>query len=283
VAPLLIPTANIRMSHWAHLRRNILCAQCHGQVERIGLGTRAELPRMAGCLVCHAQTGAARGEARGSCNGCHLTDPGGQLRTRFATGRLKPPAWLHGAEHGPDWAARHKSVAGANSELCASCHGPSWCTDCHDGKLRPRAQHPGDWLSQHAESARQDSPRCSGCHQLQTFCADCHRRVGVARDSGSGGRLSGRRFHLPATQWTVAPRSAAHHSWEAQRNLDACVSCHSERDCATCHASRAGRGGQGVNPHPAAFASSCRGPYLRNPRPCLVCHRGNEPVLEPCR
>ena len=61
------------------------------------------------------------------------------------------------------------------------------------------------------------------------------------------------------------------HAWEAQRNLNACVSCHTERDCAVCHAS-SGRGGLNVNPHPPAFNGDCKRQFARNGRPCLVCH-----------
>jgi len=143
--------------------------------------------------------------------------------------------------------------------------------------------HPNDWLSMHPEAARQDNPRCTSCHAEQTFCADCHRRIGVARDSASGNRPEGRRFHPPSATWTVAPRSAGHHSWEAERNLNACVSCHTERDCATCHATKGVAGGQGVNPHPIGFAGTCASAFLRNPRPCLVCHQVGDANLGSCK
>ena len=43
-------------------------------------------------------------------------------------------------------------------------------------------------ISMHPEAARMNNPRCTSCHQETTFCADCHRRVGVARDGPDGGR-----------------------------------------------------------------------------------------------
>ena len=283
VARLDLPAPNLRMNHDKHLRRNIGCSQCHGMVEELELATRDQLPRMAGCFSCHAMSGAAGGEAHGDCVNCHITEPSGELVTRFSSGRLLPPQWLHGAQHTADWIARHKLVAGGNSRLCAACHQDRFCVDCHDGKVRPRAVHPNDWLSMHPQAARQDSPRCVSCHQLQTFCADCHRRVGVARDAPSATRAATRRFHPAAAEWTSAPRGPRHHAWEAQRNLNACVSCHSERDCATCHASKGLRGGAGVNPHPLGFTSRCNLAYSRNPRPCLVCHEASSAVLTPCR
>jgi hypothetical protein len=283
VTKMVIPEPNLIMSHKAHLDRNIQCAQCHGMVEELELATREQLPRMAGCFSCHAKSGAAQGEAKGHCTACHIAEPSGRLRTEFSSGSLTPPLWLHGAGHTPDFLARHKMVAGGNSAMCASCHEDRFCTDCHDGKVRPRQVHPNDWISMHAQAGRQDNPRCVSCHQLQSFCADCHRRVGVARDTPSANRLAGRRFHPPPAVWTTGPRSMQHHAFEAQRNLNACVSCHTERDCASCHATKGLRGGAGVNPHPVGFTSKCKLALQRNPRPCLVCHTSGDRLFQQCQ
>lgn len=283
VAPLVLPHANLRFPHDKHAARNIECSQCHGQVDRIELATRDHLPRMAGCFSCHNMSGAAQGEAKGDCEVCHLTQPDGRLMTAFSTGPLLPPRWLHDAAHTPDFIERHKTAAANNSAFCGTCHTANYCTDCHDGKVRDRNVHPNDFLSMHAQAARQDNPRCVSCHQEQTFCADCHRRTGVARDAPSATRLVGRRFHPPPAEWTNAPRSAKHHAWEAERNLNACVSCHTERDCATCHATKGLSGGQGVNPHPLGFEAKCRTAFSRNPRPCLVCHQSGDSSVRRCQ
>ena len=95
--------------------------------------------------------------------------------------------------------------------------------------------------------------------------------------------MAGRRFHLPPEVWTTAPRGPQHHAWEAERNLNACVSCHTERDCTTCHATKGIAGGQGVNPHPIGFRSKCGLALQRNPRPCLVCHDARDSQLGSCR
>jgi len=283
VARMVIPKPNLRFPHKKHLDRNVQCGQCHGRVEELELATRDQLPRMAGCFTCHQMSGAAQGDAKGNCDNCHLTDPNGKLAVQFGAGMLIPPTWMHNAGHTADWIERHKSIAADDSSFCGSCHTNTFCTDCHDGKVRNRKVHPNDWLSMHPEAARQDNPRCTSCHAEQTFCGDCHRRVGVARDSASGTRPEGRRFHPDAAIWTTGPRSSSHHAWEAERNLNACVSCHTERDCATCHATKGVSGGQGVNPHPLGFASSCGTAFLKNPRPCLVCHQAGDENLRTCK
>lgn len=283
VAALIIPPPNLRFPHKKHLARNIQCAQCHGQVAELELATRDQLPRMAGCFACHAMSGASQGEAKSACTTCHLTQPDGRMQTSFGSTEIAPPRWLHNAGHDADWIERHKTIAADDSAFCGTCHTDKYCADCHDGKVRPRKVHPNDWLSMHPQAARQDNPRCVSCHQEQVFCADCHRRTGVARDAPSGARMGGRRFHPPASEWTTGPRSPMHHSWEAARNLNVCVSCHSERDCTTCHATKGLSGGQGVNPHPIGFRDKCALALRRNPRPCLVCHQSNDSFLGSCR
>jgi len=300
VARLVVPRPNLKMNHAAHVKRNIACSQCHGAVEKLELATRDQLPRMRGCFACHQMPGPARGEARGDCVNCHLTERGGVMKTRFDTGLLKPPQWLHDSGHGPDWIERHKQVAGNDSRMCSSCHQERFCTDCHDGRVRPRKVHPNDWISMHPTAARQNNPSCTSCHRQQTFCVSCHQRAGVSM-SGPYANYSGRgRFHPPPSVWSSPPRSSQHHAWEAQRNMNACVSCHVERDCATCHAKvrRGGRGfgpdapagvgdsgfgGQGVNPHPRNFRDRCAGALRGNARPCLVCHDPRDPQLTECR
>lgn len=282
VPHVLVPEPQLKFSHRAHSSRNIGCGQCHGGVQRAHTVGRERLPRMRGCFACHNLPAESRGEARAECDTCHLAQLGGRLKTHLATGTLRPPRWLGGAEHGPDFVSRHKRAAGDHSRLCAACHTEESCTDCHDGRLRPRNVHPNDFLSMHPIAARQNSPRCSSCHHAQSFCQTCHLRAGVTQSGSPANRQQQGRFHPPPEQFTSGPRTPRHHAWEAQRNLSACVSCHTERDCATCHAS--GRaGGVGVNPHPAGFLARCASAFSRNPRPCLVCHEPGDPVLGSCR
>ena len=282
VARVVIPPPNIRFTHKRHLDRNIQCAQCHGQIGELELATREQLPRMAGCFSCHAMSGAAQGEAKGQCINCHITEPSGQMTTDFSTGQLLPPDWLHMAGHDADWIERHKTIAANDSKFCSNCHREEECASCHDGTVRNRKVHPNDWISMHPEAARQNNPRCTSCHQETTFCGDCHRRVGVARDGPAGNRDVGERFHPPPEIWSSSPKGPGHHAWEAEENINTCVSCHTERDCATCHASRGLPGGEGVNPHPIGFSSKCKTAFARNPRPCLVCHTESDPAVKVC-
>jgi hypothetical protein len=282
VARFELPRANLVFDHQKHAARNIGCQQCHGEVQELELATRDQLPRMRGCVGCHQHPdAAARGEAKGACETCHLRGgaaDGGRIRTTFPSGTLRPPRWLHNAEHTADFVERHKYVAANDSQLCASCHKEEFCAACHDGRVRPRNVHPSDYLSMHAVEGRLATQRCTSCHREQSFCLGCHQRLGVSM-SGPG-REAGR-FHPPKSLWSDAPRRPGHHAFEANRNLAACVSCHIERDCVVCH------GGQGIgggfSPHPGGFTSGCATQLRRNPRPCYVCHEPGASALARCK
>lgn len=314
VVRMVMPRANMVFDHQKHAARNIGCNQCHGEVQELELAVRDQLPRMKGCFGCHNMPDAARGQAASSCETCHLVafekspgipsgavggplgkaaaEPsvrdqplgmagvGGRIRTMFPSGTLMPPKWLHNAGHTPDFLERHKLTAAADSQFCANCHKEEFCTDCHDGRVRPRNVHPSDYLNMHAVEARMATQKCTSCHREQSFCLGCHQRVGVSMSGPTLVRNSGR-FHPPKEIWSEAPRKPGHHAIEAQRNLNACVSCHIERDCVVCH------GGQGVgggfNPHRAGFAAGCASAMKRNPRPCFVCHLPGDPSLSQCQ
>jgi hypothetical protein len=293
VAELSIPKPNLRFDHAIHVTRNIGCAQCHGAVENLELATRDQLPRMRGCFNCHQAPSPAAGKARSDCRNCHLTDPSGLIRVNFNAGVLSPPSWLHDAGHGPDWIERHKMIAGNDSRFCANCHSEKYCTDCHDGRVRPRRIHPNDWLDMHPVAARENQQKCTSCHREQSFCLTCHQRAGITMSGPFADAAERGRFHPPKSEWTDGPRTPRHHAWEAERNISACVSCHVERDCAICHATAGagGRGtgiapaggGQGTDPHPVGFQSRCASALRQNARPCLVCHLPTDPNLQSCR
>lgn len=276
VARVAYPEARMRSNHKIHAERNIGCESCHGAIQEIELATREQLPRMKGCFGCHAMSGPAQGKARNDCVLCHEKMPDGRMIAAYPDGNLMPPRWMGNLQHTADYIERHKRVAADNTKACGSCHTENYCTDCHDGRVRPRSIHPNDYLSMHPVEARLDNPRCTSCHQQQQFCTPCHQRAGVTMTASPGNARAQGRFHPPRATWSELPRTREHHAWEAMRNLNACVGCHTERDCVACHATQAS-GGRGFNPHPANFASRCQTAATRNPRPCLVCHEGANP------
>jgi hypothetical protein len=126
--------------------------------------------------------------------------------------------------------------------------------------------HPNDFLTLHGEISRRNLTRCTSCHTTQSFCTECHSRLGISPMSAP--IVSARaRFHPPADVWVRGP---VLHGRAARRSMNDCVSCHAERDCVTCHGAL-GVGG-GVSPHPPGFVDECRQFLEANARACRSCH-----------
>ena len=264
-----IAPPRVVFSHAAH--RATPCASCHANVgtdpePAAGPVTIRHLPSMAQCFTCHAGMHAVAPTVT-ACVGCHVRDPSGRMQTRFPEARLEPSSSLLGMAHDADWVVRHRWVGADSGPECATCHTERDCADCHDGRVRPPSVHPNDWLTTHGTMARRDAPRCASCHTVQSFCLECHARIGVSPVSAATVR-SPARFHPPNNVWIEGPTL---HAREAERSMQSCASCHAESDCITCHGAR-GVGGAGLSPHPPGFAADCATLLHANARACVRCH-----------
>ncbi len=278
VARVQIPTPNLHFSHRAHVQRGQSCASCHGDLRATALATRLDLPAMESCTAaCHR----AGGTAPDACATCHLTASDGVLVTRFAEGVMNPPRSMRGLHHDADFWFTHRAAAAEDATRCAACHRDDECAACHDGRIRDRRTHPNDYLTQHPVDARMNSDRCTSCHRAATFCVACHERAGVALSSASAARTT-TRVHPPAEVWSGRVVTARHHGVEARRALSSCVSCHTERDCVTCHATL-GLGGAGLSPHPPGFLARCGSLLRASDRPCRACHDDVAALASRCR
>lgn len=302
-----IPTPNLKFNHKVHVERDIKCERCHGRLRDVELATRLDLPSMPMCLECHNNLSIARPASSKStrapvrCATCHIAQADSTLQTQFASGRMAPSGTLKGDAHTLDFATRHAQVGRDEAAYCESCHRKDFCLACHNGVVKPLAFHGNDYLQIHAIEARKASLNCDSCHRRQTFCLGCHERAGlVVPDPGTTGaptylhnaRPSPLRFHPQrlingVDAFVYPPRTADHHSWQAERNLKACASCHREESCIVCHATAnvktLGLPAKQftVNPHPPGFAGSrqCDSISSRNGRVCLKCHAPDDPHL----
>jgi hypothetical protein len=275
-----IPNPHLKMNHKAHIELGIACTTCHGTMKEVDLATVANsLPTMGECVACHdgkTHEFTKKGKkvevvAPSDCATCHMTNPDGRVKTDLPGGHLAPKGWYFGDAHDEQWLKNHANVSKADDTACQNCHEPKYCLDCHNGVTKPLKIHPNDWILTHAVAARKSNPDCNSCHKSQSFCVDCHTSMGVGGDDGIYGRTSKKlKFHPEG--WAYDRTSTDHHSWQAQRNIRACASCHTEASCLQCHAS-GNVGGYGFNPHPPGFkGSNCRRMKQMNPRVCVKCH-----------
>ncbi len=278
VARIRMPSPNIKFNHKLHVdATRLACTTCHGDLaaDNVALATRDHLPKMDLCLRCHDGK-----KAPSRCVTCHLAGPGGVMRTEFDTGKLAPSGALFGAAHDLSFRTAHAAAAQNNDDYCGTCHRKRFCVDCHNGVAKPMDFHGNDYVTLHVIDARRDALDCSACHRSQTFCTGCHSRSGVSADQRGSEFASdnpARRFHPAGWVDGLGIRGVNHHSFEAQRNIRQCASCHREQFCIGCHSAE--MGSLGANPHPAGWAQSrrCRALLARNARVCLRCHVSASP------
>ena len=91
--------------------------------------------------------------------------------------------------HTPTFVKNHRFQANQSSATCASCHAPSFCGDCHGGKVpmtpatklgnRPDREmpHRGNYLILHRMDGKMDPTSCYKCHGRANNdkCATCHK------------------------------------------------------------------------------------------------------------
>jgi hypothetical protein len=231
------------------------CVRCHGSDGQTIATFQPGMPTMATCTgSCHADRMRAL-----DCASCHVD---------LNNYRIEQVSLV---DHGAGFLRRHGTTAMADQTLCAQCHDPTFCEDCHQSAqgmplevLNPTQQyrdfmHRGDFLSRHSTEAGLERGTCLRCHG-STFCNGCHQASGVG-----GGVAPG----SPHGAGWLDPLSPNGHARAARRDLISCVACHesdAETTCVPCH--RVG-GVAGGNPHPPGFGAGVD-PLVQGV--CRACH-----------
>jgi len=117
IAPLLAAAIDggKYLSESAHIRKHLdtkeACAACHRGLPQTDYSSRANLPQMADCLVCHSQI-----QPPFSCEKCHTA----------------PAASLKPATHAPEYLDAHSAMK-LDKPSCRVCHGVQFtCMGCHN-------------------------------------------------------------------------------------------------------------------------------------------------------
>lgn len=214
---------------------------------------------MSSCATCHTQE---------SCITCHVATP--DVATSL---QVRAPSRGEGAAvertapatHQGGYRAQHSSHAASQPATCAGCHAREDCLDCHraDAASSPGGYHASGFLTRHAAAAYARETTCSDCHNDRAFCASCHAGVDLISKRGD---LLGSGYHDAKRNFSFG------HGQSARQALETCVTCHTERDCLSCHSATSARR---FNPHGPGFdAERLR---ERAPTMCAACHLGPPP------
>lgn len=264
----------LTFSHELHLERvHGDCATCHPGAHGLGEDAAAahgtaSMPAHPECFDCHEMQ---EFYDRLECSNCH---------TDLARYGLLP---YESFTHAGDFVGRgHADLVrdNGNAAVCAQCHEPSSCDECHFAqagldalRLTPAARlpekahlgliHRGDYLFRHPWEARADPASCIKCHAT-SYCLDCHQERGLSERAALT-RTDGFRFHGPGVLFKGSPD---YHGTAARRDPVSCAACHddgSRGNCIDCHA----EGAFGGNPHPRGFKSRLD---KRTAAVCRLCH-----------
>jgi hypothetical protein len=219
-------------------------------IRRHGDPARRESAR---CATCHTQE---------SCLGCHAGSPDAVQAIPAAApgrGRGAQVDRERPVSHGLDFSETHAEIASSRPQSCSTCHTRPQCLSCHrpDAADAPPGYHPAGFLTAHPAAAYAREISCADCHNQAQFCANCHLSAGL----GSTDALRGAGYHDAKGAFLL------NHGQAARQSLESCVSCHSERDCLTCHSAQ---GGRRFNPHGPGFAPEAL--RRKNPSMCTACH-----------
>ncbi len=254
---------DIRFSHKTHVHGSgVACAECHAAViasDALPAGAR---PMEKDCLACH--------EREGHCDQCHV-DPKAPKTWNV---RPRPTVAFSHQQHlqvthnacepcHVGMAEKTSPTQGAPArahDRCMSCHRKDFraidCRSCHpdlaENPTRPVSEfsHDAAFRSRHASLARGDEAVCNHCHRPGD-CADCHSRFNVQT--------------LAARQSERVDRDLVHrgdfltrHAIEAALDPNGCLRCHTNTQCASCHATRRvdPATGDRTSPHPPGWMKS---------------------------
>lgn len=225
----------------------------HADPEFIRRHGKAVNEPAAKCATCHT---------RESCSACHVGSPAIVQAFQVAAagrGSGAPARRVRPASHGADFAELHAEPASSRPRTCIGCHARTECLSCHrpDAADAAPGYHPEGFLVRHPSAAYARQSTCSDCHSQGQFCANCHLDAGLGSTDG----LRGAGYHDAKQGFLL------NHGQAARQSLESCVSCHSERDCLTCHSAA---GGRRFNPHGPGFDPGTL--RRKNPSMCTACH-----------
>ncbi len=246
----------LHFNHKAHLAmKGVTCLTCHTNGQTATHVTERLLPKMNVCRTCHVHqqqmdrlacdschknlreltytsTGTAvhgpgffgmhGAWAKGSstlCATCHDPTFCADCHSRTTPVRASvsmPDRTDRHFIHRGDWLGRHALEADAHPATCQTCHGTTFCKDCHD-KTRgvakdlnlPTSPHPTGWIQNHGLQARMHIEQCAACHDqgAASICVNCHKPGGPGGDPHPAG-FTGRESQMHTSSTCVACHTA---------------------------------------------------------------------------
>lgn len=213
-----------------------LCARCHNGVDMDSVEWQTpetgEPSPVRFAHPAHIEAVAAAGDEGVDCAACHV--PEGAPRMQVAG---TPVVARCLACHG------HPAEAHFVDASCSTCHGPAAETPM-GGEWLARLPYPPDHATgtflpeEHGRLAGADPTRCATCH-TQERCASCHVNTDVSEIAAIPAAPPSLDLPRFAAHYVAPPSHAAEDFLDVHgraASVEACATCHTQDDCAACHA-----------------------------------------------
>jgi hypothetical protein len=175
------------------------CAKCHVDLKSLQIKPETAFSHQAGFLKLHAAQARSTAESCASCHDqtfcadCHAKTVPVPIELKWTEDPTRE--FIHRA----DYRSRHSIDARADAASCQKCHGPSFCSSCHQGQsftmLGNRVgganngmgpHDPNEIMDStkpgfHGRLVRENAAACASCHDQgpQSNCVGCHSGLGA--------------------------------------------------------------------------------------------------------
>jgi hypothetical protein len=205
--------------HQAQMDR-LNCKYCHTRLPELGKPSIGEAVHTTGFFALHGSWATGSAQLCASCHEQRFCADCHAKTTPLRPSVKLPEAVDRNFIHRGDFLGRHALEANAHPASCQTCHGQSFCEDCHrrskaSADVRgARSPHPAGYAfpggkAFHGRDARVNIQACAACHDqgAASNCVTCHKVGGI------GGNP-----HPPGFDRRGAD--------DAKKNSRACIPCH---------------------------------------------------------
>lgn len=186
--------------HQAEVDR-LACKACHERLPELAEKPMGEAIHKAGFFQMHAAWATGNGQLCVQCHEQHFCADCHERTGPMPPATMNPGAVERTFIHRGDFLGRHAMESVAKPASCQTCHGASFCQECHEERAKEvgftggtfgghRSPHPPGYVRKntgtkyHGLEARLNIGSCVACHDqgAASNCVDCHKVGGPGGD-----------------------------------------------------------------------------------------------------
>ncbi|MBN2695635.1 cytochrome c3 family protein [bacterium] len=237
------------------------CLKCHTEKINLTIPNKIEYStkfkhnthQFLNCLDCHKKESNLETLGMKKCVGCHKKDECSTChyyQNGYFNSSVAGKIFIPKNHKKNDFNIKHTV---SNEKECLQCHSKMECISCHNAKKRGNSFHPADYISFH--KYEKNFTNCNSCHKNGESCNSCHQKSGLDFNQKYSTSFK-KNFNIHPDGFKD------NHKKEAQKDIQKCLTCHTESSCLSCH--------KAINPH-VKGKNPCRN-LEATKKSCIKCH-----------